>query len=53
LRSFYSEGEVVELIAAVGLFNFNRFNGSVKDGSHAARKPEELALAGVETPAAV
>jgi uncharacterized peroxidase-related enzyme len=27
LRSFYSEGEVVELMAAIGLFNyFNRFN---------------------------
>ena len=27
LRSFYTEGEVVELMAAIGLFNyFNRFN---------------------------
>ncbi len=27
LRSFYAEGEVVELMAAIGLFNyFNRFN---------------------------
>jgi alkylhydroperoxidase family enzyme len=27
LRSFYSEGEIVELMAAIGLFHyFNRFN---------------------------
>ena len=31
LRSFYSEGEVVELMAAIGLFNyFNRFNNALK-----------------------
>ena len=29
LRSFYSEGEVIELMAAIGLFNYyNRFNGN-------------------------
>ena len=27
LKSFYTEGEIVELTAAIGLFNyFNRFN---------------------------
>ena len=31
LRSFYSEGEVVELMGAIGLFNyFNRFNNALK-----------------------
>jgi len=31
LRSFYSEGEVVELMCAIGLFNyFNRFNNALK-----------------------
>ena len=31
LRNFYSEGEIVELLCAVGLFNyFNRFNNALK-----------------------
>ncbi|HEY1647338.1 MAG TPA: carboxymuconolactone decarboxylase family protein [Terracidiphilus sp.] len=31
LRGFYSEGEVVELMCAIGLFNyFNRFNNALK-----------------------
>jgi uncharacterized peroxidase-related enzyme len=31
LRNFYSEGEVVELLCAIGLFNyFNRFNNALK-----------------------
>lgn len=31
LRSFYDEGEVVELMAAIGLFNyFNRFNNALQ-----------------------
>jgi len=31
LRSFYSEGEIVELMCAIGLFNyFNRFNNALK-----------------------
>lgn len=31
LRSFYSEGEVVELLCAIGLFNyFNRFNNALR-----------------------
>ena len=30
LKSFYTEGEIVELTAAVGLFNyFNRFNNAL------------------------
>jgi uncharacterized peroxidase-related enzyme len=37
LRSFYSEGEVVELMAAIGLFNYvNRFNESAGDGAYEA-----------------
>jgi uncharacterized peroxidase-related enzyme len=31
LRGFYSEGEIVELLCAIGLFNyFNRFNSALK-----------------------
>src|SRR3954447_13718493 len=31
LRNFYSEGEIVELLCAIGLFNyFNRFNNALK-----------------------
>jgi len=31
LRSFYSEGEIVELLCAIGLFNyFNRFNDALR-----------------------
>lgn len=31
LHSFYSEGEIVELLCAIGLFNyFNRFNNALK-----------------------
>ena len=31
LRSFYSEGEIVELLCAIGLFNyFNRFNSALQ-----------------------
>ena len=31
LRSYYSEGEVVELLCAIGLFNyFNRFNNALQ-----------------------
>ena len=30
LKSFYTEGEIVELTAAIGLFNyFNRFNNAL------------------------
>jgi uncharacterized peroxidase-related enzyme len=44
LRRFYSEGEVVELLAAIGLFNdFNRFNNMLKMEPTA----QELAEAGL------
>jgi uncharacterized peroxidase-related enzyme len=48
LRQFYSEGEVVELMAAIGLFNyFNRFNDLLRMEPTRAASPEELARAGV------
>jgi uncharacterized peroxidase-related enzyme len=48
LRSFYSEGEIVELLCAIGLFNyFNRFNNALQmeptkagEGGCAATAPE-------------
>jgi hypothetical protein len=48
LRSFYSEGEIVELLCAIGLFNyFNRFNNALQmeptkpgEGGCAAPAPE-------------
>ncbi len=48
LRSFYSEGEIVELLCAIGLFNyFNRFNNALQmeptrpgEGGCAAAQPE-------------
>lgn len=53
LRSFYSEGEVVELMAAIGLFNyFNRFNDLLEMEPTQPASAEELAQAGV-VPAAV
>ncbi len=51
LRSFYSEGEVVELLCAIGLFNyFNRFNNALKveptkPGEGGCVAPEEKAAA--------
>lgn len=31
LRAYYDEGEIIELAAAIGLFNyFNRFNDALK-----------------------
>jgi uncharacterized peroxidase-related enzyme len=54
LRSFYSEGEVVELMAAIGLFNyFNRFNDLLQMEPTLPASAEELATAGVEAPATV
>ncbi len=48
LQSFYSEGEVVELMAAIGLFNyFNRFNDLLEMEPTGPATAEELALAGV------
>ena len=40
LRSFYEEGEIVELMAAIGLFNyFNRFNNVLEMQPTAAAVP--------------
>ncbi len=48
LRSFYSEGEVVELMAAIGLFNyFNRFNDLLEMEPTQPASAEELAAIGV------
>jgi alkylhydroperoxidase family enzyme len=31
LRTYYDEGEIIELLAAIGLFNyFNRFNNALR-----------------------
>ncbi len=47
LRSFFTEGEVVELMAAIGLFNyFNRFNDVLEMEPTKPAAAEELALAG-------
>ena len=51
LRGFYSEGEIVELLCAIGLFNyFNRFNNALRleptkpgEGGCAASVAEETA----------
>ncbi len=49
LRRFYSEGEVVELMAAIGLFNyFNRFNNLLQMEPTQPATAEELAEAAVE-----
>ena len=51
LRSFYSEGEVVELMAAIGLFNyFNRFNDLLQMESTQPASQEELDVAGIFEP---
>jgi len=48
LRSFYSEGEVVELMAAIGLFNyFNRFNDLLQMEPTQPASQEELDVAGI------
>jgi uncharacterized peroxidase-related enzyme len=48
LRSFFSEGEVVELMAAIGLFNyFNRFNDLLQMEPTQPATTEELATAGI------
>jgi uncharacterized peroxidase-related enzyme len=50
LRRFYSEGEVVELMAAIGLFNyFNRFNNLLQMEPTKPATAEELAQAGIES----
>lgn len=54
LRSFYSEGEIVELMAAIGLFNyFNRFNDLLQMEPTQPATAEELGMGGIEAPAAV
>lgn len=46
LRSFYTEGELVELLAAIGLFNyFNRFNNLLEMEPTQPATDEELAEA--------
>jgi uncharacterized peroxidase-related enzyme len=48
LRRFYSEGEIVELMASIGLFNyFNRFNNLLRMEPTQPATAEELAEAGV------
>jgi len=48
LRRFYSEGEVIELMASIGLFNyFNRFNNMLQMEPTQPATAEELAEAGV------
>jgi uncharacterized peroxidase-related enzyme len=48
LRSFYSEGEVVELMAAIGLFNyFNRFNDLLQMEPTQPASADELAMSGI------
>jgi uncharacterized peroxidase-related enzyme len=48
LREFYSEGEVVELMAAIGLFNyFNRFNDLLEMEPTKPASDAELEAAGV------
>jgi uncharacterized peroxidase-related enzyme len=47
LRSFYSEGEIVELLCSIGLFNyFNRFNNALR------MEPTKPGEGGCSTPAA-
>jgi uncharacterized peroxidase-related enzyme len=49
LRNFYSEGEVVELMAAIGLFNyFNRFNDLLEMEPTKPATAEELEQAGLQ-----
>ena len=53
LRSFYSEGEVVELMAAIGLFDyFNRFNDLLEMEPTQPAPAQELAEARIEVPIA-
>ena len=48
LRSHYAEGEIIELMAAIGLFNyFNRFNDLLRMEPTKPATSEELAEAGL------
>jgi uncharacterized peroxidase-related enzyme len=50
LREYYSEGEIVELLCAIGLFNyFNRFNNTLR---MEPTKPGEGGRAAVQEPVA-
>ena len=50
LKRFYAEGEIVELLAAIGLFNyFNRFNNMLQMEPTRPASAEELAEAGIES----
>src|SRR5580704_14476633 len=54
LRSFYSEGEVIELMAAIGLFNyFNRFNDLLQMEPTQPASAEELETSGINIPTPV
>ncbi len=47
LKQFYSEGEIIELMSAIGLFNyFNRFNNLMKMEPTQPLTPEEVAGGG-------
>lgn len=56
LRTFYSEGEIVELLCAIGLFNyFNRFNNALQmqptkpgEGGSAQQPAQDLATHGLK-----
>jgi uncharacterized peroxidase-related enzyme len=51
LRGFYAEGEVVELLPAIGIFNyFNRFNNVLKMEPTKPLTPEEIATGGFAVP---
>jgi uncharacterized peroxidase-related enzyme len=58
LRIYYSEGEIVELLCSIGLFNyFNRFNDALlmeptKPGEGGCHPVEQKSLAGLEAAAA-
>jgi uncharacterized peroxidase-related enzyme len=50
LRGFYSEGEVVELLTAIGIFNyFNRFNNVLKMEPTRPMTAEEVVAGGYRT----
>jgi uncharacterized peroxidase-related enzyme len=53
LRSFYSEGEIVELLTAAGIFHyFNRFNNILKMEPTKPLTAEEVAAGGFHAPGA-
>jgi len=51
LRGFYSEGEIVELLTAIGIFNyFNRFNNVLKMEPTKPLTEEEIVAGGFHAP---